>query len=65
MRKYIFFLLLIISLTAQAQNIKGKVCLEKDKSAVQFATVALVQLPDSNIVTGVITLTDGVICLKR
>ena len=59
MRKYIFFLLLIISLTAQAQNIKGKVCLEKDKSAVQFATVALVQLPDSNIVTGVITLTDG------
>jgi outer membrane receptor protein involved in Fe transport len=59
MRKYIFFLLLIISLTAQAQNIKGKVCLEKDKSAVQFATVALVQLPDSNTVTGVITLTDG------
>ena len=52
-------MLLIISLTAQAQNIKGKVCLEKDKSAVQFATVALVQLPDSNIVTGVITLTDG------
>jgi outer membrane receptor protein involved in Fe transport len=26
---------------------------------VQFATVALVQLPDSNMVTGVITLTDG------
>jgi outer membrane receptor protein involved in Fe transport len=59
MRKYIFFLLLITSLTAQAQNIKGKVCLEKDKSPVQFASVALVQLPDSNIVTGVITLTDG------
>jgi outer membrane receptor protein involved in Fe transport len=59
MRKYIFFLLLITSLTAQAQNIKGKVCLEKDKSPVQFASVALEQLPDSNIVTGVITLTDG------
>jgi outer membrane receptor protein involved in Fe transport len=59
MRKYIFFLLLITSLTAQAQNIKGKVCLEKDKSPVQFASVALVQLPDSNMVTGVITLTDG------
>ena len=59
MRKYIFFLLLINSLTANAQNIKGKVCLEKDKSPVQFASVALVQLPDSNIVTGVITLTDG------
>jgi outer membrane receptor protein involved in Fe transport len=59
MRKYIFFLLLINSLAANAQNIKGKVCLEKDKSPVQFASVALVQLPDSNIVTGVITLTDG------
>jgi outer membrane receptor protein involved in Fe transport len=59
MRKYIFFLLLINSLAANAQNIKGKVCLEKDKSPVQFATVALVQLPDSNMVTGVITLTDG------
>jgi outer membrane receptor protein involved in Fe transport len=59
MRKYIFFLLLINSLAANAQNIKGKVCLEKDKSAVQFATVALMQLPDSNMVTGVITLTDG------
>src|SRR5664280_1069145 len=59
MRKYIFFLLLITSLTVQAQNIKGKVCLEKDKSPVQFASVALVQLPDSNMVTGVITLTDG------
>ena len=52
-------MLLINSLAANAQNIKGKVCLEKDKSPVQFATVALVQLPDSNMVTGVITLTDG------
>ena len=59
MRKYIFWLLLITSITAQAQNIKGKVCLEKDKSPVQFATVGLVQLPDSAMITGVITLTDG------
>jgi outer membrane receptor protein involved in Fe transport len=59
MRKYIFCLLLITSITAQAQNIRGKVCLEKDRTPVQFATVGLVQLPDSAMITGVITLTDG------
>ena len=59
MRKYIFWLFLLISVTAQAQNIRGKVCLEKDKTPVQFATVGLVQLPDSAMITGVITLTDG------
>ena len=59
MRKYIFCLLLITSITAQGQNIRGKVCLEKDRTPVQFATVGLVQLPDSAMITGVITLTDG------
>lgn len=59
MRKYILWLLLITSITAQGQNIRGKVCLEKDKSPVQFASVGLVQLPDSAMITGVITLTDG------
>jgi len=59
MKKYIFWLLLITSLSAQAQNIRGKVCLEKDKTPVQFASVGLIQLPDSTMITGVITLTDG------
>jgi outer membrane receptor protein involved in Fe transport len=59
MKNFIFSLLLIISVSAQAQNIKGKVYLEKDKSPVAFATVALLQLPDSATLTGVITLTDG------
>jgi hypothetical protein len=59
MRKYIFWVLLFASITSQAQNIRGKVCLEKDKSPAQFATVGLVQLPDSSMITGVITLTDG------
>jgi hypothetical protein len=59
MRKYIFWLLLVTSLTVQAQNIRGKVCFEKDKSPVQFATVGMIQLPDSAMITGVITLTDG------
>ncbi len=47
------------SVVSQAQNIDGKVCLEKDKSPVSFASVVLVQLPDSSMITGVITLTDG------
>jgi outer membrane receptor protein involved in Fe transport len=56
---------LITSITAQAQNIKGKVCLEKDKSPVQFASVGLVKLPDSTMITGVITLTDGGYLLEK
>ena len=59
MKKYIIWLLLFSSVTAQAQNIRGKVCLEKDKSPVPFASVGLLQLPDSSMITGVITLTDG------
>ncbi|MGD0754056.1 MAG: outer membrane beta-barrel protein [Bacteroidales bacterium] len=65
MRKIIFCLLLIISISAQAQNIRGKVCFEKDKQPVQFATVALLQLPDSAMITGVITLTDGGYLLEK
>jgi outer membrane receptor protein involved in Fe transport len=65
MKNALFSLLLIISLTSQAQNIKGKVCYEKDKSPVQFASVALVQLPDSAMITGVITLTDGGYILEK
>jgi outer membrane receptor protein involved in Fe transport len=59
MKSFIFCLILLTSVSVRAQNIKGKVCLEKDKSAVAFATVALLQLPDSATITGVITLTDG------
>ena len=65
MRKYIFCLLLITSITAHGQNIRGKVCLEIDKSPVQFASVGLVQLPDSTMITGIITLTDGGYLLEK
>ena len=65
MRKYIILVLLITSIAAQAQNIKGKVCFEKDKTPVQFATVGLVQMPDSTMITGVITLTDGGYLLEK
>ncbi len=65
MKKYIVWLLLFSSVTAQAQNIRGKVCLEKDKSPVPFASVGLLQLPDSSTITGVITLTDGGYVLEK
>jgi len=65
MKKYIVWLLLFASISAQAQNIGGKVCFEKDKSPVQFASVGLVQLPDSVMITGVITLTDGSYRLEK
>lgn len=65
MKKILILLLLAITFAAQGQNIRGKVCYEKDKSPVQFATVALLQLPDSAMITGVITLTDGGYVLEK
>jgi hypothetical protein len=65
MRKYITILLLLCSITSQAQNIKGIVSFGKDKTPIQFATVALLQLPDSAMITGVITLTDGGYLLEK
>jgi outer membrane receptor protein involved in Fe transport len=65
MRRFVTILLLLASVAVQGQNIKGKVCFEKDKTPVQFATVALLQLPDSAMITGVITLTDGGYLLEK
>ncbi len=65
MKNFAGLLLILTSVTMQAQNIKGKVCYEKDRLPVQFASVALLQLPDSSIQTGVITLTDGGFNLEK
>jgi len=65
MKKYFIFLLLCASIAAQGQNIKGKVYQLKDKTPVQFASVGLCQLPDSSMITGVITLTDGGYSFER
>jgi outer membrane receptor protein involved in Fe transport len=59
MKKIGSLVLAFITIGLQAQQIKGKVCMEKDKSPAQFASVGLLSLPDSAIVSGVITLTDG------
>jgi len=58
-------LMLLVTVASQAQTINGKVCYGKDKSPVQFASVALLQLPDSSMITGGITLTDGAYSLDR
>jgi outer membrane receptor protein involved in Fe transport len=65
MKRILVLLLLAVSITAQAQNISGKVCLESDRSPVPYATVGLMQLPDSSMITGVITLTDGGYVLEK
>lgn len=65
MRKLAGLLLILVSCTLQAQTIKGKVYYENDKTPVQFASVALLQLPDSSMLTGVITLTDGGFTLEK
>jgi hypothetical protein len=59
LKKLIVLALVLVSLTSRAQNISGLVLSAKDKSPVPFASVALLQLPDSSIQTGVITLTGG------
>jgi len=65
MKSYLIGLLLAASVTVQAQNVSGKVCLESDGSPVPYATVGLMQLPDSSMITGVITLTDGGYVLEK
>jgi outer membrane receptor protein involved in Fe transport len=65
MKRILVLLLLAASIAAQAQNISGKVCLESDRSPVPYATVGLMQLPDSSMITGVITLTDGGYVLEK
>jgi outer membrane receptor protein involved in Fe transport len=65
MKRILVGLLLAVSVAGQAQNITGKVCLENDRSPVPYATVGLVQLPDSSMVTGVITLGDGGYLLEK
>ncbi len=49
-----------ISLTGKSQTIKGVILSGKDHSAIEFATVALLKLPDSTIINGAQTQTGGI-----
>jgi outer membrane receptor protein involved in Fe transport len=58
--KTLFALILtFMSLSIQAQTIKGLVFSEKDKAPIDFASVALITLPDSTTVTGTTTQSGG------
>jgi len=59
MKRLLLGLLIAFPIYTYAQNIKGIVFLSNEKAPAQFATVSLHQMPDSALVTGVITLTDG------
>ncbi len=60
MKKFLYFLLsLCFSGTLSAQTIKGYVLSAKDRTPVEFANVAILNLPDSSLAKGVITYTDG------
>lgn len=65
MSKLTILILLLFSVNVQAQQIKGVVCMEKDKAPAQFASVGLLQLPDSAVITGAITLTDGAFSFEQ
>jgi outer membrane receptor protein involved in Fe transport len=65
MRILLAFVLLIASAAVQSQNIRGKVIFEADTTPVPYATVALLDLPDSTLLTGVITLSDGGFLLEK
>lgn len=54
---FCFFILILSGI--KSQNISGYVYIKKDKTPLPYATVALLTLPDSTIVTGVITLSNG------
>jgi hypothetical protein len=60
--KYFYSLLMLfisVTITIQSQTITGYVCTKKDKSPVEFATVTLLNLPDSAIISGVTTHKNG------
>ena len=65
MKRLFVVLFLFYSVVAHSQSIKGRVCFEADSSAVQFASVGLLNLPDSSMTTGVITLSDGGYLLEK
>jgi hypothetical protein len=59
MKKIFGLFFLLQSVIAHAQTITGYVCTAADKSPVPYASVALLHMPDSNLVTGAITLMNG------
>ena len=59
MKNFISLLLLFSSVAINAQTITGYVCAKKDKTPIEFATVTLLNLPDSSVINGVTTQKNG------
>jgi outer membrane receptor protein involved in Fe transport len=59
MKNVVVLLLILQSFVSQATSIKGVVATKKEKTAIDFATVALLNLPDSSIATGSNTQNGG------
>ncbi len=59
MKKFLSLLLIISSVATQAQSVKGWVFSEKDRTPIEYATVSLLQLPDSSVVNGVSSQASG------
>jgi len=58
-------LLSFLAITTQAQSLKGVVVSAKDSSAVEFAPVALLSLPDSTIKAGIQTEIGGAYLIEN
>jgi hypothetical protein len=65
MKNLVILLFLFGSFAANGQNLKGYVFTQKDNAPAQFASVGLLALPDSNMVSGAITLTDGAYSFEK
>lgn len=65
MKNLVILLFLFGSFAANGQNLKGYVFTQKDNTPAQFASVGLLALPDSNMVSGAITLTDGAYSFEK
>ena len=60
-----FFSLLSVVNYAQRTTVSGQVLDQESAQAIEYASVALYQLPDSNLVAGVITDLEGKFSLKE
>jgi len=59
MKPIFLFILLLMAVGVNAQNISGTVLSAADNKPVEYANILLLQLPDSSFVTGVITMDGG------
>jgi hypothetical protein len=65
MKKILSLLFFFGSIATQAQTIKGWVVSEKDRTPVEYATISLLRLPDSSVVTGISSQASGMFLFEN